>query len=133
MEMQELCFACGKDNPIGLKLKFQELGDFYIAEFTPQILYQGYPDILHGGITATILDEAMGQYLFYKGLIALTAELNVRFKKEIPVEKPITICAKIHNQRSRMIEMSAEIKLENGVIAAEAIGKFMIRTVSRKN
>lgn len=123
----ETCFACGKENPVGLKLEFHEQDECYITEFTPPKYYQGYPEILHGGITTTILDEVMGRYLYHKGYIALTAEINVRFKKSIPVEKPLTATAQIISQKSRMVEMISEIKLENGVIAAQAKGKFMIK------
>ena len=125
--ISELCFGCGKDNPIGLKLNFREEGEEYITEFTPQKYYQGYPDIMHGGITTTILDEAMGQYLFRKGMIAPTAEINVRFRKAIPIEDTIKVTAKILSQKGRMIEMSALVILPSGVIAAEGRGKFIIK------
>ena len=125
--INELCFGCGKDNPIGLKLNFREEGEEYVTEFTPQKYYQGYPDIMHGGITTTILDEAMGQYLYRKGMVAPTAEITVRFRKAIPITDTIKVTAKILSQRGRMIEMSALIILPSGVIAAEGKAKFIVK------
>jgi acyl-coenzyme A thioesterase PaaI-like protein len=125
--INELCFGCGKDNPIGLKLNFREEGEEYVTEFTPQEYYQGYPDIMHGGITTTILDEAMGQYLFRKGMVAPTAEINVRFKKAIPISETIKVSAKIVSRKGRMIEMSALVILPSGVVAAEGKGKFIVK------
>ena len=56
------CFACGMHNPIGLKLQFyQTAPDEVTAEFIPPEEYQGYSGILHGGVTAAILDEAVGR------------------------------------------------------------------------
>ena len=56
------CFACGLENPIGLKLKFyQTAEDEVTADYVAPEEYQGYPGILHGGVTATILDEAVGR------------------------------------------------------------------------
>ena len=127
MRYDENCFACGKNNPVGLKLEFYEQDGYYITEFIPSKHYEGYPGILHGGITSTILDEVMGRYLYDKDYIALTAELTVRFKKSIPIEKKIIAYTKIVSQKARMVEMTAEIKLEDGVVAAQAKGKFMIK------
>ncbi|TMJ13562.1 MAG: PaaI family thioesterase, partial [Bacillati bacterium ANGP1] len=42
------CFACGQDNPIGLRLRFTTEGDAVRAEFTPGVQYQGYDGVLHG-------------------------------------------------------------------------------------
>ena len=52
-----MCFVCGKDNPIGLKLRFDWDGKTARAEFTPTELYQGWQGVVHGGIIAVMLDE----------------------------------------------------------------------------
>ncbi|MFC1962064.1 PaaI family thioesterase, partial [Chloroflexota bacterium] len=54
-----LCFGCGQNNPIGLKLKFKKDGDGVRTEFTPGESYQGWPGMVHGGIIGCLLDEAM--------------------------------------------------------------------------
>jgi uncharacterized protein (TIGR00369 family) len=121
----KMCFACGKDNPIGLKLEFKELDDKYVAEFTPKPEYQGYIGVLHGGIISTLLDEAMASYLFHKGILAFTAEMNVKFKKPVPTDGKLKIEGWISQQKGRIIEMAAHVLLVDGVVAAQATAKFL--------
>jgi uncharacterized protein (TIGR00369 family) len=120
-----MCFACGKDNPIGLKLEFNEIVDKYVAEFTPTPELQGYIGVLHGGIVSTLLDEAMASYLFHKGILAFTAEMNVKFKKPVPTDGKLIIEGWINQQKGRIIEMAAQVLLEGGGVAAQATAKFL--------
>ena len=64
MEDDGFCFACGQNNPIGLKLKFVEIAGRYVAKCVMDKNYQSFNGVLHGGIITTLLDEAMGGYLF---------------------------------------------------------------------
>ena len=60
-----MCFVCGRDNPIGLHLHFQDNGvDEVTAEFTILPEFQGYPGIAHGGVIMSILDEVGGRVVF---------------------------------------------------------------------
>ncbi len=121
-----MCFACGKANPIGLHLDFTDLGDSYQTVFLPGDNHQGYPGVMHGGITSTIMDEIMGRYLYIKGIIAPTAELTVRFKAPVPTNQPITATGKITEHKGRLIKMTSSLVLADGTVAAEADGKFII-------
>lgn len=56
----KLCFACGEENPRGLHMHFRMESDKAIAEFTIPEYLQGFPGQAHGGVVATMLDEAMG-------------------------------------------------------------------------
>ena len=67
------CMACGAANPIGLGLVFAEEGDAVRAEFTPLAWHQGYDGLVHGGIIAMLLDEAMAQALLARGMAGVTA------------------------------------------------------------
>jgi acyl-coenzyme A thioesterase PaaI-like protein len=52
-----MCFVCGIENPIGLKLKFYTHDEGrYIARFRPKPEHQGYPGQLHGGVISSLLD-----------------------------------------------------------------------------
>ncbi len=65
----DYCFACGKANPIGLKLAFREMDDGrYVSIFTPGPEHQSYEGALHGGIIGTVLDEVMGRVHCKRGL-----------------------------------------------------------------
>lgn len=120
-----MCFACGQDNPIGLKLEFEEENRTYRTHFTPSEVHQSYNGTMHGGLICTLLDEIMGRYLFSKGIIALTAELNVRFKKPARIKEKMTVEGEITNEKGRLIEMKAVAKNEEGTILAEAAAKFL--------
>ena len=119
------CFACGPANPKGLHLTFRFEGDEYVCDFVPAREYQGWDDILHGGIVATVLDEVMTRILWEQGISAMTAELTVRLKKPVPVGQPATARARITQRRKRLYETEAEIVLADGTVAATGQGKFL--------
>lgn len=115
----EWCFACGRDNPIGLKLDFHEENDTYISTFTPAPEHQGYGGIMHGGLVSTLLDEIMARYLYAKGLTAVTAKLEVRFRHPTPIGQELRICGWITGQRGKMYELAGNISLPDGTVTAE--------------
>ena len=78
------CFACGLDNPYGLKLDFRIEGDRFVTETTLVREYQSYTGVAHGGIVSTLLDEAMGGYLVALGEKAVTGRLSVRYRRPTP-------------------------------------------------
>jgi len=119
------CFACGVENPIGLKLKFYQTADDEVtADFTAPEEYQGYPGILHGGVTATILDEAVGRA--YMGVdprnsnFMYTAELKVKYKKKVPVGQPLKIVGKQVRRMRWTAEAKGAIYDMDGTLLAEA-------------
>lgn len=120
-----MCFACGKKNPIGLKLEFREEDNQYITVFTPGEEHQGYPGITHGGITAAVLDEVCARFIYAQGKIAFTAAINVRYRKGIPIGKQVTFISRIIRHRGRLYEVSGRAILEDGSVAAEAEAKVM--------
>ncbi|HHY06778.1 MAG TPA: PaaI family thioesterase [Clostridia bacterium] len=120
------CFACGKRNPDGLKLRFVQEDNIISTTFTPPEIYQGYPGILHGGITSTVFDEVMSQCLWAQGQAGFTARLEVRFRQNIPIQKPVKFEAWIVKQKGRLVDLESRALLENGKVAAEAKGRFML-------
>lgn len=117
--INQWCFACGKDNPIGLHLEFTENEDSYYTIFTPRPEHQGYDGIMHGGLVSTLLDEVMARYIYAKGYNAVTARLDVRFKKPTPIGQELTVTAKITGKRGTMYEVVGEITLPDGTITAQ--------------
>lgn len=119
------CFLCGRDNPIGLKLAFYEEEDGRVrAQFTPKDHHQGYPGVLHGGITCALLDETIGRTLVRDDIWAMTLELNVRFRRPIPIGESLTVVGELTRLRSRTIEGKGEIRLADGAIGATAEAKY---------
>lgn len=123
-ESNQWCFACGPRNPIGLKLDFREEDNTYLTTFIPGPEHQGYDGIMHGGLVSTLLDEVMARYLHAKGLNAVTARLDVRFRQPTPIGQLLTVSGWIIGQRGKMYELAGKITLPDGTITAE--GKAII-------
>ncbi|MDO8682890.1 MAG: PaaI family thioesterase [Armatimonadota bacterium] len=119
------CFGCGKKNPIGLKLDFELRDGEYITEFTPGPEHQGFINITHGGILATLADEAMAKLVWIKGFKALTAEMSIKFKRPAETGKPLTIIGTIEKVEGKLIFCKAEIRKPDGTVVAEATAKMV--------
>ncbi len=118
------CFACGQENEKGLKLKFSYDNNIAISEYVVAKDYEGYPNITHGGIVATILDEAMAKIILYKDVVAVTGEMTVKYRRALKVETPIKIYGEIIEQRSRTIKTRGKIE-QDGKIIAEANATYI--------
>ncbi|MDR3741371.1 MAG: PaaI family thioesterase [Terracidiphilus sp.] len=82
---QNRCFGCGADNPRGLHLEFFRAGDgTIVCPLEVSDLYEGPPGYLHGGIIATLLDEAMSKAVRSLGLRAVTRHLEVDYRLPVP-------------------------------------------------
>lgn len=120
------CFVCGQDNPAGLKLHFEADEQQAWAFFDSPAIYQGYDNIIHGGIIATLLDEAMANILVHKGLIALTADLNIRYRKPLAIGTKVRLSGEITLQKTRTIHTRGVLADEAGQIYAESTGVYII-------
>lgn len=119
------CFACGADNPKGLRLKFTREGDLMTTTFTPGEAYQGYPGVAHGGIVATIMDEVMAQFLFQGGTPVMTAKLEVRYRQAMPVDRPTVYRARLTRDARRLFDLEAEAVGPSGEVYATARGTYL--------
>lgn len=120
-----LCFGCGDANPRGLGLEFRQENGRAVAEFTPEAYLQGYPGRVHGGGVATILDEAMGWAAYWSGLWAMTARMTMRFRRPVPLEEQVTVSGWVTRDRSRFLQVRAELRSKRGRLLAEAEGLFV--------
>jgi acyl-coenzyme A thioesterase PaaI-like protein len=116
----DMCFGCGKANPIGLKLKFDWDGTTARAEFTPGLNHQGWSGYLHGGITACVLDEAIGWAAMLGGYNNVTAKMQTRYRKMIPIGEPLRVSCTVTKKTSRLVETEARIISRDGTVMAEA-------------
>jgi len=123
----QMCFACGRDNPIGLKLSFRQEQDRYVTSFTADPQFQGYHGIVHGGILATLLDEVMARYVWEKVGPSATAKLEVRYRRPAPTGEPLDVRGWITAERQggRIFETAADIRAADGTVLAEATGLVM--------
>jgi len=122
----QMCFACGMENPVGLKLFFYEMDDGrVVAQFTPRDEYQGYPGVLHGGIVSTVLDEVLGRVCIAQERWMVTAKMEVRYRRPIPVGEPLTAVAEVVESRGRRMVARGELHLPDGSVGAEATAVFI--------
>jgi uncharacterized protein (TIGR00369 family) len=121
------CFGCGKNNPHGMRLKFfidEDLGDA-ICRFKLTRRYTGPPGHAHGGIIATILDEAMGKVNRLRRVVALTRSMNIEYLKPVPLGKLLTVTGREKNVVGREHTNMAEIRDDAGQVLARSTGTFV--------
>ena len=119
------CFVCGPKNPVGLKLVFHFNGKTIKTEFTPGKEHQGYLNIVHGGIITTLLDEAMVKLAIAMGTPAVTARMDVRLRKALPVGEKITVTAEINKETRKTIDVLAKAVTSVDEVVASACGKLI--------
>jgi uncharacterized protein (TIGR00369 family) len=114
------CFVCGENNPNGLRLSFeidkekQTLKTTFIASST----FQGWDGLVHGGIISTLLDEAMAKLIYELGYQAVTAFLEIKFKKPAPILEPLIVFGEIMEVSKRLIRAKAHVAKVDGTILA---------------
>lgn len=124
------CFACGRDNPDGLKLAFEYPGEGLCrAEFTPVRRFQGWHGILHGGIISTLLDEGLAHAAGGPdrggSVGAVTAEMTVKYLKPVSIGAKIILEGRVTGGRGRVIEVESTLRDSGGTLLASASGKLV--------
>lgn len=121
------CVVCGVANSRGLRLEFHadENGGVQ-ASFDCQRVYQGYANVLHGGVVSALLDGAMTNCLFAHGHPGVTAELTVRFRHPVCIGTPANVRAWIERCAPPLYVLRAEL-VQDERLRATARGKFMDR------
>lgn len=131
-ENARMCFVCGMENTAGLSASFYELeNNELMGVFTPGQQHQGYPGRLHGGIAATILDETMGRVITSgnKEVWGVTVDLNIRYRRPVPLNEEIHVIGRIVRQSGRSYEAQGAILLSDGSTAVEGNGRYMILSI----
>jgi len=121
------CFACGQNNPDGMHLKFtlDEARQTFVCKFRLSKRYTGPPGHCHGGIIATILDDAMGKVNKLRHVIALTKEMTVEYLKPVPLHKALHVEGREVRVRGRIHINAAEIRNEKNEVLARSKGTFI--------
>ena len=116
-DRDDYCFVCGPENPIGLKLSIEKTERGARTHYTVKKEHQGFKDILHGGITATLLDEVMVWSAFLHGYPVVTLNLEVNFRKPIITGQNLTIEGELKEIGSKRILAESRV-LSDGKIMA---------------
>ena len=97
-----MCFACGKQNPIGLKMTFEMDEKECVSYFTPKPEHQSYNGMMHGGLISVLLDEIMGHYLFcMEGMPAYTAKMELRYRQPLKIGEEVKCVGTRVKQKGR--------------------------------
>ncbi len=118
------CYGCGGRNPEGLHIKFEVEGRRVCGRFTARETHVGFPGVAHGGIAAAVLDEAMGWAMYAAGAWAMTARMEVKYRRPLPLGEELIISAEVVRERGRVLDATAQIRDRRGVLA-EAKGMFV--------
>ena len=121
------CFACGKDNPEGMHLNYalDRERKRFVSHFRLSKRYTGPPGHCHGGIIATILDEAMGKVNKLRQVVALTSEITVNYLKPVPLKQLLRVESREVKVKGRKHINMAEILNEKGEVLARSQGLFI--------
>lgn len=109
-----MCFICGLENPVGLHLHIFEVEPGVIEStcIAPEH-FQGYPGVLHGGIVGALIDEISSRTHMGSDpndpRFMFTAKLEVKYRKNVPVGKPLRIIGKAGKAKARSAEAWAGI------------------------
>lgn len=126
-DVEHYCFGCGRQNPHGLVLRFRRCASGGIwVDFTPQRVHEGYLGMTHGGILATIADEAMSWAVTDGGDIGVTARMSLTFRRPARVGEPLRAVGSVVQSRGRAIDAEARIATVNSdETVAEASARFI--------
>ncbi len=122
------CFGCSPNNPVGLKMQFQEEGEYLVSHWNPMDYFQGYGNILHGGIQSTIMDEIASWIVYTKvGTSGMTADLAVKYKDKVYTNKgPLLVRARLVERNRKLASIEAEILNHEGKVCSEAKIRYFL-------
>lgn len=128
------CLVCGFANHHGLEMDFWQLENGELASVvSTKQEHQSYPGRTHGGIITAMLDEVIGRAVCITEprCWGVTTEINVKFKKPVPLEEEVLVVGRITRSRSRMFEGTGEIYAADGTLLAEATAAYMKLSVEK--
>ena len=126
VEEAKMCFACGNENPIGLKIDFSVEGDICTGVFTGTENHVGWNDTIHGGIIYSALDDVTANVLYQQGRKAYTAKCEIRYRKPLFVGETIALKGWIEKQKGRLIILKGEARrVSDDIVVADCEASFM--------
>jgi acyl-coenzyme A thioesterase PaaI-like protein len=121
------CFVCGPDNALGLRVAFRLEGGRCRGRFTPQRHHNGFDGVTHGGIVFSLLDDAMGNWLFLQGARGVTAKCEIRYRQALPIGTDVEADCGLKQRKGRLVVLEARlVRVDDGSLVAEADASFML-------
>lgn len=126
------CFVCGMLNDAGVKAEFynctNDAGEpVLITKIQPKDIHMSYPNRMHGGVISALLDESIGRAVQITNpeIWAVTIDLNVKFRKPVPLDQTIYIESRITSVGTRAFDGEATMFVQHGTPLATATARFL--------
>jgi acyl-coenzyme A thioesterase PaaI-like protein len=120
------CFGCGQDNPEGLRMRFEPTPDGSVCDFEVPDRYQSWRGMIHGGVVALLLDEAVGWASWHAGHPGLTGRLDVRLRRPLQLGDRVRVVGRVDRVRRSLVYASAYVdRVADGARVAEATATLM--------
>ena len=119
------CYGCGDRNPEGLQIMFEVDGTRVSGRFQARETHRGWPGLAHGGVAAAALDEAMGWATWAAGALSMTARMEVKYRRPLPLGEELVVSAEVTRDRGRRLEAEAVIRTLAGETLVQASGLFL--------
>ncbi len=131
VEVNDMCFGCGKLNPQSLKMEFSQEGELAKAKFTPNEYHTGWPGYTHGGVLMAAIDECVGWAAYLKKVSTVTAKIDIRLRSLTSIGEPLYFTAQVSKQSSRTLDIKVQVQREDGFVVADASSvQFIIKPLS---
>ena len=122
------CFGCSPGNPIGLQMQFYEEEELIRCEWEPGTDYQGFHNVLHGGIQATLMDEIASWVVFMKlDTAGVTYRMNTLYRKPVLITLGrITLRARLTESNRRIATIQVELLDGEGKVCSESEVEYFV-------
>lgn len=120
------CFVCGTANPRGLKVEVKRWQRGAVFEFEAKETFKGWSQYLHGGVIGMLFDELLGWTSRFFGYTALTARLEIRYRRPVPLRTKLIFRGELQREVKKLLFINTFALFEDGTVAAEGKGTMMI-------
>jgi uncharacterized protein (TIGR00369 family) len=117
------CFGCSPNNPNGLHMTFSEEGDEIVSFWEPHPDFQGFKDVLHGGIQATLMDEIASWVVYVKLKTAgFTSRAEIKYLRTVFLSREgrLTLRAKCTGMRRNLADIEVRLFDQGGTLCTDA-------------
>ena len=116
------CFGCASGNKEGLRCEFYEEGEYGPCHWQPRREFQGFVNVLHGGIQATLMDEIACWTVFAKERTAgVTVDMRVKYRSSVRTDRgELFLRSRVMERNNRLVTMRVELFNADGTLGSEA-------------